>query len=346
MPRLKTSARPRRGRRVWRTAVADHVIAVAWSPDAGRVAVAAATGRVAVLEAGTGVPAFELPGHGFGTTAVAWRPGGGVLASAGQDGAVRFWDDRTGAARATADGGSAWVERLAWNADGSLLASAAGRSLRLWDPAGALVREYPPHPSTIADVAWRPDGGAVAAAAYGGIFIRTPGGTDPDKTFLWTGSPLKLAWSPDGLMLAHGNQDATVHFWYVATGDDLQMAGYPVKIRQLAWDPTSRYLATGGGPGVCVWDCGGAGPAGSTPRILDGHDLPLTDVAFQHRGGLLASAGQDGRVCVWEPKAKKAPLAFAAPKEPEEAVAVAWAPTDRLLVAGYAGGTVALYAVD
>lgn len=42
-----------------------------------------------------------------------------------------------------------------------------------------------------------------------------------------------MAWSPDGRYLSHGNQDATVHFWIVATGRELQMTGYPSKVAQL-----------------------------------------------------------------------------------------------------------------
>jgi len=42
---------------------------------------------------------------------------------------------------------------------------------------------------------------------------------------------LARAWSPDGQYLCHGNQDATVHFWIVRSAKELQMWGYPTKIR-------------------------------------------------------------------------------------------------------------------
>ena len=81
-----------------------------------------------------------------------------------------------------------------------------------------------------------------------------------------------MAWSPDGKVLAHGNQDATVHFWYAQTGTDLQMSGYPTKVRELGWDFTSRYLATGGGRMPCVWDCqaGRRGRRGASRRCSKG----------------------------------------------------------------------------
>jgi WD40 repeat protein len=45
---------------------------------------------------------------------------------------------------------------------------------------------------------------------------------------------LYVALSPDGRYLCHGNQDATVHVWLTATGKELQMTGYPLKVAQLA----------------------------------------------------------------------------------------------------------------
>ncbi len=109
--------------------------------------------------------------------------------------------------------------------------------------------------------------------------------------FAWKGSILTLAWSPDGRYLVHGDQDATVHFWVLASGKDYQMWGYPTKVRELAWDHTSRYLATGGGPVVVVWDYAGKGPQSSKPLMLEAHEDFLSALAFQHTGPLLASGG-------------------------------------------------------
>jgi WD40 repeat protein len=148
-------------------------------------------------------------------------------------------------------------------------------------------------------------------------------------------------------MLAHGNQDSTVHFWYTETAEDLQMSGYATKVRELSWNPTSRYLATGGGPAVCVWDCGGTGPAGSRPQMLDGHGetVTLTAVQFQSRGHLLASADDTGRVCVWQPANKKQPLVGTAQGDGEVSV-LRWSPDEKLLAVGFSTGSVSVLAVS
>lgn len=85
-----------------------------------------------------------------------------------------------------------------------------------------------------------------------------------------TSSPLRIACSPDGRMLAHGNQNSTVHIWYVDAAQELQMSGHLTKVKDLSWDPSGRYLATGGGTMPCIWD----GPRGHHPGCWK--PMPLT----------------------------------------------------------------------
>jgi WD40 repeat protein len=334
-------------RPVWQAALPDHAISLSWSPDGKHLAAAAVSGPVAVFDA-AGEPAHQFPGHGFGTAAVAWQPGGNLLASVGQDGKVRLWDAAAGAEARVLEAGAAWAEKAVWHPSGRWLATAAGRKARVWTAAGELVRELPPQAGTVTDLAWRPGTDHLTVLAYGAATTYAPAaGADPVKVLAWKGSPLAMAWSPDGAILAHGNQDATVHFWYYDDARDLQMYGYRTKVRELAWDPTSRHLATGGGPVACVWDCkaGPAGPEGSRPQMLDGHaeDATLTAVAYQARGFLLASAATDGRVVLWQPANARGPQVGGAAFQGAEASVLAWSPDDKSLAAGSGSGAVAVF---
>ncbi|HEY1190890.1 MAG TPA: WD40 repeat domain-containing protein, partial [Gemmata sp.] len=280
-------------RPVWTAPTPDHVVDLAWSPDGSRLAAAAVSGPITVLDATTGLKRHELKGHGFGTAAIAWQPGGSLLASVGQDNKVRVWDTATGAEVKALDAGASWAEKVVWHPSGQYLATAAGKKARVWSAGGELVRELPPQTGTVMDLKWRPGTNLLTLLAYGAATTYDPfAGTEPVKLLAWKGSPLAIAWSPDGKILAHGNQDSTVHFWYFDAARDLQMWGYKTKVRELAWDFTSRYLATGGGPVVCIWDCqaGPTGPEGTKPTMLPGHDADsnLTALAYQHRGFLLA----------------------------------------------------------
>ena len=329
--------------RSWQATIDDHVSAFAWSPDGTHLAAAAVGGPIHVFEAATGKPLQALSGHGFGTTAIGWSASGHHFASAGQDGKVRFWDVSAGKESRNVQGGAAWVERLAWSSVADLLVSAAGKNLRLWNAAGELLREYPDHASTIADVQWKPNEQIFASAAYGQLTLWSPEKGEPLKRFEWKGSMLALAWSPDGTYLATGDQDATVHFWVLASGEDLEMAGYPNKVRELAWDPTGRYLATGGGPVPCVWDCSGKGPAGTTPKQLEAHTEKVTGLAYQKSGPLLVSAGADGLLALWHPAKQLGALALA--KQETPLAQVAWSPDDERVACGTEAGTVAVYDV-
>jgi WD40 repeat protein len=340
---LFKGGQPRLSRR-WKADLDDHVIALAWQPGrALLLAAASVSGPVTLFDAATGTPARALPGHGFGTTALSWRYDGALLASAGQDGKARLWDPAAGEERAACAGGAAWVEHVTWHPKAFVLASAAGKKLRLWAGDGQLLREYPDHAATIADLAWRPRTGELTSGAYGGVALWSTDNSEATRRLEWKGSVLKLAWAPDGGRLAHGNQDATVHYWLLATGKDLEMAGYPMKVREVCFDPTGRYLATGGGDRVTVWDCSPPGPAGSTPLSFEGHEGPVAALAYQGNGPLLASGGQDGRVLLFQPgKFKKS----VARSEAGAAVAqLAWSPDDRLLAVGTEAGGVVVYSV-
>jgi WD40 repeat protein len=333
-------------RPVWQAALPDHVIGLAWSPDGTRLAAAAVSGPIAVFDAGSGKPIHELKGHSFGAAAVAWQPEGKLIASAGQDGKARLWDGSTGAEVKALDAGAAWAEKLAWHPSGEYLAVGAGKKARVFSAAGDLIRELPAQAGTVMDLAWRPGTKHLTVLAYGAATTFDPlCGADVVKLLAWKGSPLALAWSPDGKILAHGNQDATIHFWYFDTAHDLQMWGYRSKIRELTWDFSSRYLATGGSPVVCIWDCqaGPKGPEGSTPQMLEAHEENIAALSYQTRGFLLASAGLDGRVCLWQPSNKKGPQAGAFQFPEGEASVLAWSPDDKSLAAGSGAGTVAVF---
>jgi len=322
----------------WRSEIDDHVAALAWSPDGRTLAAAAVGGPITLFDRETGAIRHRLPGHGFGTAALSWSAGGQLLASAGQDGRARIWDAATGQERLSLDAGAAWVERVAWCPVAPLLATAAGRKLRLWDADGNLLRAYPDHPSTIADLAWKPRSQEITTAAYGGLALWSTEQNEPLRRLKWQGSTLTIAWSPDRTYIATGDQDSTVHFWVARSGNDYQMYGYPRKVRELAWDAGSRYLATGGSPTVVVWDCSGRGPQGTTPLMLEAHKEPLTALAFERGGGLLASGGADGALFLWHPGRFKTALTGVAYHAP--VAQLAWSPDDRLLAVGTAAGSV------
>ena len=129
--------------------------------------------------------------------------------------------------------------------------------------------------------------------------MHVPGKQRQPRKYNWKGSSLVLTWSPDAKYIATGEQDSTVHFWHVKSGEDAQMTGFPTKVLELSWDSAGQWLATGGGASVCLWDCSGKGPAGRQPRQYEAHSNKLTQLAFQPDGPMLASA--DAFLFLWDP---------------------------------------------
>src|SRR4051812_11692344 len=128
-------------RPVWQAAVPDHAIAIAWSPDSSRLAVAAVSGPITIFDANSGKPVHQLKGHGFGTAALAWQPTGSLLASVGQDSKVRVWEVPSARPEGVAtagqearalDAGASWAEKVVWHPSGQYLATAAGKKARVW----------------------------------------------------------------------------------------------------------------------------------------------------------------------------------------------------------------------
>ncbi len=358
----------------WAAVLDDYVIDLAWSPDGTQLAAASAAGPVSIFQLRDGARLHDLPGHDDGTNCLAWKPAPATPASAsnlhpspftphsslatgGQDGAVKFWDTIAGQHTATAELGNAWVEHLAWRPvttsatlpsasdfhpspltlHPSLLAASAGRDLTFLNPDASIRHRFKSAPKTLSALAWHPQGGALAAAYFGGVCLWDADDFHAQKEFAYANGIHALVWSPDGRWLVSGNQDPSVHLWLPEEDQEFHMSGYEGKVKELSFDRSGRWLATGGGRDACIWDCLGAGPEGREPAMLP-HDAKVCAVAFQKKFGLLATASQDGALMLWSPDRKR-PLR-ATIKMPAAATKIAWSPDDAYLAIGSEKGVV------
>lgn len=366
----------------WAATLDDYAIDLAWSPapagkpDGALLAVASAAGGITLHDAATGAVKHALAGHENGANCLAWMPVAGrvvsdepraasahpedspcLLATGGQDGCVRFWDATTGAQTAEAKLGTAWVEHLAWLAPGNSqhptshiqrLFAAAGKKLFALNPDGSIAHAFPDAPKTISALAGIPRSALspqplIASACFGHAVIWDATNFTVQKEFAYGNAIHALTWSPDGRWLVAGCHDNAVHLWVPAEDLELHMSGYETRLKELSFSQDSKWLATGGGKDVCVWDCAGAGPEGREPLQLP-QTARTTAVAFQHAHGLLATGDAAGTFTLWAPTRKNPMVAEV--KMPSAATKFAWRTDDSLLAVGTEKGILYVFKMD
>ena len=339
---------------VWHGKLDDFNTSLAWSPEGDRLAAASVSGQVAIYDAAQGraIHLFEQA-HADGCDALAWRPDGQALATAGRDGKWKLWDAMEGKILAEHEAGAIWAEHLAWSSQsigerGHLLALGAGTKVTLWNekgaPTGGAAGEPMKVAKTVTEIAWIMDGKTLAIATSTEVIVRDALDNTDECVFKSRDPILNMAFSPSGKWLMTGNQDCSVHVWNTDTGSEMHMRGFAAKVRQLAWHRGSRWLATGGGESIAVWDCSGKGPEGRTPLLLEWHPDHISALHYQRKGEWLASGARDGSIAVWSPTQRQNQISRA--KIASGVTRVAWSPDGRLLAATGESGEVQVLAVE
>lgn len=324
----------------WIVEISDFVASVSWTKEGRSLAVAGSSGPIGHRSAADGALLDSWTGHAGGTFRAVFSPAGSQLLSVGQDGQVRFWEPGHGRARTEVKAPASWAEQAVWAPDGASAAISGGKQVIVLRPDGSVLHRLSPLPSTVSGIVWRADARELAASAYGRIQIWDAASGQPKEPLLWKTSLISISWSPDQRWIVAGTQEQSVQIWEMPfrPGNELAMSGYPGKVRSLAWHYSSRYLATDGGPEIMVWDCGGRGPAGSTPRILEGHQARVSALTYQKSGHLLASGSEDGRVLLWNAGKSTSPLCQI--RMPDGITSLDWSPDGLSLAMGCRSGAV------
>ncbi len=231
-----------------------------------------------------------------------------------------------------------WLERLAAHAKTGTVAVAAGKEVVVH--CGGDRRVLGPHPSTVADIDFSPDGSRLVAAHYGGVTIHVlrPADAAP-RTLLWKGSHVAVAYSPDAKFIATGTQDNALHVWRLATGKDMQMSGYPVKVKQLAWSPDARFLFGTATSLFTGWPFAGKGPEGKPPVQFGDEGAGIMTAIAAHPADSFIAAGFDtGEVQLGDSKTRRSAVIKLAGDG--QVSALAWSPGGWNLAVGTDRGVV------
>jgi WD40 repeat protein len=253
------------------------------------------------------------------------------------------------------------IRAVAFSPDGTRLAVAGGPSgrygeIKIWDvtaPAPKLVATIQGHRDSILSIAFSPDGGTIASASY-------------DKLIkLWTVADGKViatlkehsdavyavAFMPGGSRLLSAAGDRTVKVWDVSTGKRLFTVNDSLDaVYTAAVHPSGRWFAAAGADRMIrtwAWNGEASSPGGNTATLQSStfaHGESVLRLAYSPDGAILASAGADRVIKLWDAAALKEKQAFEA--QPDWVMGLALSADGKWLAAGRYDGTLGLYGLD
>ena len=320
----------------------DYVTAIAWCPNQPTLAIASAAGEIILINPETQTEIGLQETNGQSIDCLAFSSDGHHLAAGGQSGQLLIWPIHPSTPRpihspTRLPHPRTWLDSLTWNPIRNELAFSLGRYVQVWDTeAEDVVTTLQFENSSVLDMAWHPQGNHLAVSGHQGVKIwqRDNWDADPEVREIAAAS-VAIALSPDGQYLASGNLDRTLLVWPFDSADPWQMRGFPGKVRQLAWSDVTvgqaPLLATASSTGVVVWRKQSDASDGWDAQVLDLHEQRVNAIAFQPGSTLLASAAEDGWICLWQ-KAQRATQILEGASQGFSVLS--WSPNGNWLAAG------------
>ena len=299
----------------------------------------------------TGQEMVPLKGHVLGVQTLAFSPGGDQILTGGADGLARLWTLRKG--QVVQEEGipfrphSGAVQTVEFVPGSSRLLTVDSQfNARLWENDAAKIHfSFPATWGHYNPYRWRlsPDGKWLAT---GGGWIHQLGDGQPkditsgDRNVAF----LSLAWSSDNKFLLGGSQFGPLVLWELEkkTPEVRRFGGHTFPVRAVALPGPGRGLSASEDGLVGIWDLAKKFPTSSVQ--LEGK-LPkdIESMNFSPDGALLACAGKDGTILIWDIPSGKVRNEW---KMPGAIRQILFAPDNVHLGTANSSGTVYLYRLE
>jgi WD40 repeat protein/serine/threonine protein kinase len=271
----------------------------------------------------------------------------GLLVGATSAGTAHVWDPKSGAVVHTFEDQSDGVHGVRFSADGT--------GLLTWGHDGAVwIREssgWSPRRQLDLGIraeigAFSPDGSMVAAGGSEGklcVWNVHSGEVLMETTATASRtSIIAIAFASDGWTLFTGAIDRSIHEWTIRAGTVPRLLGrHDEAVSALYFhEPMGCLVSASRDRTVRLWP----GPSGREPgphSAQPAHDGHLLSAAFSPAGDLLATAGRDDLINVWEPTLGEKLATLSG--HTGDIYCVRFSPNGRLLASASADGTVRLW---
>ena len=287
----------------WRGELSDFITDVVWSPTGEHLAVSSSNGEVGLWQE-SGLVSLQTGQSDSAINRLGFSADGRYLAAAGQQGDVLIWSLQTPQqAPIVLTNPHSWIDQLSWHPVEPWLAFGVGNQVQIWDiPQAKPLTQLEFAASSVLSLDWHPQGHLLAASGHTGVKVWSQDNWATDPEFIEVpGASIAVAWSTDGRYLASGNLDRTLTVVSWGNPPPWLMQGFPGKVRQVSWaapiSDAPSMVAAACIDGVTIWQ---RQDNGWESQVLQHHSQTVGAIAFHPTIRLLASAAQDGHLCLWQ----------------------------------------------
>ncbi|MFN8420432.1 MAG: WD40 repeat domain-containing protein [Anaerolineae bacterium] len=267
-----------------------NLLALEWSPDGTKIAVAETGNGILLLE-GTSLASNRFKDLGVDAYALSWSPDGKLLAACLANGEILALDVTTGKTIATFIGILSGYPVSAWSPDGKKFAVVGTKEesapLQIWAHDSTIfTSNFTSYSSAFLTLAWRPDSELLVAGRFSGIVVFEQSGSIYKDYSLNINVPITaLTWSPDGKRLFLGDLYGTGYYFDFGKNQvERSFKAHEGMIIDAAWSPDgTRIISAGADLRLRLWDS----QQGDNLEELSAAQYPIA-VSWSRFGGRLA----------------------------------------------------------